>query len=665
MLKKIIVVIFPILLIGNEGSSSVLDLDSWNYNAGITLGFGDSYDDYTYMENKIDLNFFRQNFSGWLQLEYSDPPELGLPIKDLRKYRFEYSKGPWSLQYGDIYELWGRGLILAQLDDQGIDFDNSTRGYLFNYSDGPLKITHMNGETKNAQLGLNLRTPEYEFTHVMDATNIDFNINNINLGLSFLQSNEAHEHKPFGMMDTVNINHRLHGGYFSWFGSFADIFFEYVDKQSKLKTYEENFGDIIESLDPLKKGSGIYFNTNLYLGGWSVLFEYKRYSFDRLNPVETDYIINHYGNRIDYQLMPTLYKEQIHSFLGRVAHQINNNDERGIQVSFSGSLPKGFQVLSQYSHLSRNDDWISISPIQWERNRLKGGFPSSSINSLPYKEFYTEIDGSLINDKLYIKAAYANNQEILKVNRFFDGQSKVINDIWAYTDSIDIDLGDGYDWYFTDSAIVRSDTSIYNIETKLYQSAKSFTIPIDFTYAFNNDYSIGISYAYQERRKENVKKGNAGGFYNYSDSTWIFNDDNDPNAPYTSVSTSNYPNETPFQLNRMISLSIGKASKWAVTLNYDKTNVQDVPETDPKYNPLEALIYGDIDFFTGKRNKNDPPAFTTNKWVSLEISFNLSSTQRISVLYGSMQGGLVCSNGVCRVLQPFNDGLKITYSAIL
>ena len=66
-----------------------------------------------------------------------------------------------------------------------------------------------------------------------------------------------------------------------------------------------------------------------------------------------------------------------------------------------------------------------------------------------------------------------------------------------------------------------------------------------------------------------------------------------------------------------------------------------------------------------KRDKNDPPAFTTNKWVSLEISYNLSSTQRISVLYGSIQGGLVCSNGVCRVLQPFNDGLKITYSAIL
>ncbi len=46
------------------------------------------------------------------------------------------------------------------------------------------------------------------------------------------------------------------------------------------------------------------------------------------------------------------------------------------------------------------------------------------------------------------------------------------------------------------------------------------------------------------------------------------------------------------------------------------------------------------------------------------FSYNLSSTQRISFLYGSIQGGLVCSNGICRILHPFNDGLKLSYSAI-
>ena len=134
MLKKILIILFPYIILAQNNPFQFFDLDFWNYNAGITLNFGDSYDDFTYMENRMDLNFFKGNFTGWLQYEYSDPPELGFPIKDLRKYRLEYGSGPWSLKLGDIYEVWGRGLVLAQLDDQGIDFDNSSRGYLLNYT---------------------------------------------------------------------------------------------------------------------------------------------------------------------------------------------------------------------------------------------------------------------------------------------------------------------------------------------------------------------------------------------------------------------------------------------------------------------------------------------------------------------------------------------------
>ena len=660
MLKKLLIIFMPYLIFADGSPSSLFDTKGWNYNAGIVLNFGDSYDDFTYMENRMDINFFKENFNAWLQYEYSDPPELGFPIKDIRKYRLEYTSGPWSLKLGDIYEVWGRGLVLAQLDDQGIDFDNSSRGYLLNYKLKNTKVTHMTGRTINAQLGADLRYPEFEFTHDIDATNIEFDVYPFNFGLSFLQSNELHELKPFGVMDTVDINHRLHGGYVSWFGTIGDVFFEYVDKQSKLRNYNTSFsGEEVEVLSPLKKGSGVYFNSNLYLGAWSLFFEYKRYSFDRLNPVDTDYIINNYGNRIDYQVMPILYREQNHSFLGRASHQTNANDERGIQFELSGGLPNGFQVVTQYSHLSRNDTWASISPIEWKSNRLSGLLPTNSISALPYREFYTEVNGYLLGNKLFFKTALGTNQEIPKINRYFEGNSQRIYENWAYTDSIYY----GEEWFYLDSQIVSIDTSVNNIETKLYQKSKSFTIPIDLTYSLSNGYSIGFAFAYQERYKTNIKKGNAGGFYDYADSSWVLNDLSNPGL-YVDESTSNYPNETAFQINRMISLSLGKASKWAVTLNYDWTNVQDIVTFDPKYNPLEAFVYGDGKYFRGDRDKRNPPSFTQNKWVSMEFSYNLSSTQRISFLYGSIQGGLVCSNGICRILQPFNDGLKLSYSAI-
>ena len=274
-------------------------------------------------------------------------------------------------------------------------------------------------------------------------------------------------------------------------------------------------------------------------------------------------------------------------------------------------------------------------------------------------EFYTELNGYVFDNKLQFRTAFGTNKEVPKINRYFEGVSRSIIENWQYTDS----LWYGDDWFYLDSQLVSIDTLSNQIETMLYQRSKSFTFPLDFTYSLNNGYSVGLGFAYQERYKENVKRGNAGGFYNYADSTWIVNDINNPNV-YDNQTTSNYPNEIPFQINRMVSISVGKASKWAITLNYDWTNVQEIVTTDPKYNPLEALIYGDIKYFTGDRDENIAPSFTKNKWVALEFSYNLTSTQRISFLYGSIQGGLVCSNGICRILQPFNDGLKLSYSAI-
>ena len=82
---------------------------------------------------------------------------------------------------------------------------------------------------------------------------------------------------------------------------------------------------------------------------------------------------------------------------------------------------------------------------------------------------------------------------------------------------------------------------------------------------------------------------------------------------------------------------------------------------DPYYNPLEALFYGDLKYFTGKRDKVNPPSFIQDKWISAEFSYNISSSQKISIFYGSIKGGLFCNNGICRIIPPFNDGIKINY----
>ena len=125
-------------------------------------------------------------------------------------------------------------------------------------------------------------------------------------------------------------------------------------------------GKKLTKISPNKTYVGVFGGFLLSLIAGLIYLNY----FEESEIVDTDYIINNYGNRIDYQVMPILYREQNHSFLGRAAHQTNANDERGYQIELSGGLPNGFQIVSQYSHLSRNDTWTSESPIEWTRKKI-------------------------------------------------------------------------------------------------------------------------------------------------------------------------------------------------------------------------------------------------------------------------------------------------------
>jgi hypothetical protein len=200
----------------------------------------------------------------------------------------------------------------------------------------------------------------------------------------------------------------------------------------------------------------------------------------------------------------------------------------------------------------------------------------------------------------------------------------------------------------------------------MWQVAKSFTIPMELNYTFDNGYSLGVGFQYQERTKKNISKGNAISYSN-SDSSWILINPENPDSSFETHVTQFSLNgeKVNTQYNRMIYVTLSKAPRWSFTITQDWANAFDGPTTvDPYYNPVEALVFGDLKYFTGDRNPTDPPPFIQKKWVSAELAYNLTSSQRISIMYGSIQGGLFCSNGICRLIAPFNDGIKFSYSAI-
>ena len=625
-----------------------------SYNAAITSKFGDNYNFYTYTENRFDLNIFYKDFQSWIQYEYSNPPDIGFPINDIRKFRIEYGHDNYTIKLGDIYEFWGRGLVLNQIDDQTTNFDNGIRGMFLGYEKGWLTFNHINGNSNVWDFGQDLRIPRYKNSHNVSANQILFDLNSLSLGISHLSSKENHM-LMFG--DDAFISHNMKGIYGSWILDNMDLFVEYVDKVS---TEKNNIGP----LDSLKSGHGVYLNFNIYGGNWGLTTEYKRYAFDTGH---SGFTPDDYGNRIAFQAMPTLVREQNSTLLGRVAHQFNFNDERGVQVSLTGSI-LNLDVISQYAHLSRNEEWQSQTLLNWVDTSIDGYLPGSNPSALPYWENYLEISGSQLNDNLYFKLGRGQNRGILEILRYFKGeqQDRIINSFWEYDTVVTDFYGEVYTIIDSAEVFDTSFTDLYSVENKMWQELKSITYPLELSYLFNNGYSVSINFEYQEKQLRNTSNGNSRE-YNASDSLWVLIDPGNPDSNFTqydnlfNVGSKNFDT----QFNRMLSLTIGKASKWSATLTHDQTNAFYGPTTvDPYYNPLEALIFGDLKYFTGKRNKVDPPDFIQKKWVSLELAYNLTSSQRISILYGSLQGGLFCSNGVCRTIAPFNDGIKLSYSAI-
>ena len=108
--------------------SSFIFADQIDMNGAVNSNFGNSYGFYDFSENILDLNIFYNDLQGWIQYEYSNPPDMGFTTNDIRKFRLEYLADDFIIKIGDVYEFWGRGLVLNQFDDQVTNFDNGTRG---------------------------------------------------------------------------------------------------------------------------------------------------------------------------------------------------------------------------------------------------------------------------------------------------------------------------------------------------------------------------------------------------------------------------------------------------------------------------------------------------------------------------------------------------------
>ena len=154
-----------------------------------------------------------------------------------------------------------------------------------------------------------------------------------------------------------------------------------------------------------------------------------------------------------------------------------------------------------------------------------------------------------------------------------------------------------------------------------YELRSAYTLPITYTYRLTDNRSVDFIFEYQD-----LKKG-------------IIRYDNNLTSEQFSSNFSK-----PSQINRYINLGYSYSPKWSMNFSIDYTDSEEkiVLDTDRHNNSLERLI---------SKLFNDELT-----WASVGITYNFKQDHRFSLSYGSKRGGVYCSNGICRYMQPFENG---------
>jgi len=540
-----------------------------NISNELDVRYGNSSNDYNYNELILDskITLFKTNYmiEGIFSFENSNPPEIGLDERGLRKYLIGYYNKNFSMELGDIYQTWGRGLILNQLDYQNLDFDTGANGLGFKYSSSDFLINLIAGDLAisksiTSHANYDPRVPNYFINQFIYGADISHNFPGFNYGLSILSVEE----------DSRDVHHSLSSFRFEKGYSAGDIYFSFARKDSEKKDFDENI-----------QGSGFYLSNTNFFETWSITTAYRSMKMDINNPNIRHNQSDNFGNALDIQRSPTGYYLHTFRLLSRTSQEVNLNDEIGIEFQITGPLNENNIVSINYLKSSSTKDWYQNWNGDW-LSRKNSTFPSSKYSSYPFEETYLEFSGYSQNGDIYYKTG-------------IDFQNKVFN-------------------VLTNGP-----------EFQSFELTKSQTFPFLLSFKTNSKWSYDVQFEYQ-KLKTGFKRT-------------IISDVDGIDNLYSFHSLLSKKE----QINKFISFSANYNQDWIFNFSFETTNADE-----------------------SKLNDNTNENFdSSNSWESIGFSYKFDSDDTLQLFYGSVRGGLDCTNGVCRYVQAFENGLRIDYTSNL
>ncbi|MCX7835160.1 MAG: DUF6029 family protein [bacterium] len=316
----------------------------------------------SYFENYLDGRFsFGQKITtgirfSTLQPSYWGERTQGLSAIDKRWLR--YSKDKFNITIGNTYTVWGRGLVLALIEDFEQGLDSGVDGVLINYNLENLQIEAIRGRSELDPAG-------YTKPNDIQGASIQYNVKNTKISTSFLQT--LPENYPDIRTSGVSFQTQ-----------------QYLQNVGTLSFFWEGSWQAEANTNNVNRG---WFSTISFARkGFSLQVDYKDYQFRLVH-----------GNLLPYQSPPVVLKELISKTMSSHPHNPKYDDEIGWQTEIHYKPLKTIEIIGYTGHSSSHHE----SPI-----------PSLEQKDSPFIEHMAEVQWK-ITKKQNIRLQYATRQETL------------------------------------------------------------------------------------------------------------------------------------------------------------------------------------------------------------------------------------------------------------
>ncbi len=332
-----------------------------------------------YFDNFSEVRLFSQKLNLGFRLEYSNPPEYGLNFIGLRKKYIEFSTGNLNLRAGDFYALFSKGLTLNLFENRNLAFDNGMEGFRAIYENNFIKAQLLGGDLNFLEpLSIYLESSRYEKYKIRSVSLELKPIKFFNAGINYTWA-EGFLPSVISRIDTTENNipeffTKIKLGQF-------DLFASYAIKRTSVAGKDSS------------KGSGFYGYLSYADEGFGVIFEYKDYRFDVVDPLRRSDVFRP-TRALPIQNPPIVHKEHIFALTQRFPHVVDFNDEVGFQIDAFYSLSDNLTINTNLSLASRHYDY-ELDPNTFQFVRKKVGsdiFPSLNKLRSPFWEIYLDVE---------------------------------------------------------------------------------------------------------------------------------------------------------------------------------------------------------------------------------------------------------------------------------